>query len=415
MAQQIEAAPKVLLGVCGGIAAYKAVEIVRSLQQQGIEVRVIMTSSAQQFVQPLTFSTITGHKVYTSLWEEPLADPEGSQQIEHIALAQWADALVIAPATANTLATLSHGLAGDVLAATYLACTAPVVIAPAMNVNMWNHAATQANVATLKSRGHVFVAPESGYLACGMTGDGRLADTSAIVAAVLDQLQPANDLAGETVLITTGGTREPIDPVRFLGNRSSGRMGFALAAAAHRRGARVIVVAGTVSVPAAPGCEVVSVQTAAEMQAAVLQHLPDATMVIGAAAVADFRARHVSTHKLERDAGMTLELEPTEDIMRLAAARRVPGTLVIAFAAEMGLDRERARQKLSRKGADAIVLNNISQDGTGFDSERNAVVFLTADDAIEMREATKDEIAEKILDQLTSLRSMVFQRYTMPV
>jgi phosphopantothenoylcysteine decarboxylase/phosphopantothenate--cysteine ligase len=177
----------------------------------------------------------------------------------------------------------------------------------------------------------------------------------------------------------------------------------------------VIVVAGTVSVPAAPGCEVVSVQTAAEMQAAVLQHLPDATTVIGAAAVADFRARQVSTHKLERDAGMTLELEPTEDIMRLAAARRVPGTLVIAFAAEMGLDRERARQKLSRKGADAIVLNNISQDGTGFDSERNAVVFLTADDAIEMREATKDEIAEKILDQLTSLRSMVFQRYTMPV
>ncbi len=223
---------KVLVGVCGGIAAYKSAELVRELQRRGAEVRVIMTRSAQEFIQPLTFASLTGHKVFTTLWDSP-AD---ASVIEHIAQAQWADVLVIAPATANTLAKLSHGIADDFLSATYLATKAKVVLAPAMNVNMWNHPATQANVSTLERRGYRMIEPGSGYLACGMTGDGRLADTEAIVREVFEQMSERQDLAGETVLITAGGTREPIDPVRFLGNRSSGRMGYALAAAAEQRG-----------------------------------------------------------------------------------------------------------------------------------------------------------------------------------
>lgn len=391
---------RVLVGVCGGIAAYKVVELVRALQQQGCDVRVTMTRAAQEFVQPLTFAAITGHRVFTDLW----SDTDGT--IEHIAQAQWAEALVIAPATAHTLAKLAQGLADDFLSAAYLATEAPVVIAPAMNVNMWNHAATQTNVSVLKARGHTIVEPESGALACGMTGDGRLAETAVMVQAVLQQLEQRNDLVGETVLITAGGTREPIDPVRFLGNRSSGRMGFALAAAARRRGARVVVVAGAVSVAMPAGCEVVHVQTAEEMQRAVLERLPEATMVVMAAAVSDFRVREISATKIQRAGALTLELEPTEDIVRHVVERRSPGTLVVAFAAEMGMDVQRAREKLRRKGADAIVLNDISREGAGFEAERNAVVFLTETESVGMEEASKGEIAQGILDELVGLRVM---------
>ena len=391
--------PKVLVGVCGGIAAYKAVELVRALQREGAEVRVVMTRAAQEFVQPLTFATLAGHKVFTDLWA---SDERGT--IEHIAQAQWADVMVIAPATAHTIARLAHGLADDFLAATYLATQVPVVLAPAMNVNMWHHAATRANLRVLRERGHRIVEPESGELACGMVGDGRLSEVSSIVEAVMECLRPQRDLESETVVITAGGTREPIDPVRFLGNRSSGKMGFALAAAAERRGARVIVVAAAVSVELPARCEIVRVQTAREMQAAVLERLPEATMVIKAAAVADFRVNEVASNKLHREGPMTLEFEPTEDIVRSVVEHRRPGTMVVAFAAEMGLDLERAREKLQRKGADAIVLNDISAEGVGFDSDRNAAVFLTRDAQVEIGEDSKQEVAERVLDEMLEMR-----------
>jgi phosphopantothenoylcysteine decarboxylase/phosphopantothenate--cysteine ligase len=387
--------------VCGGIAAYKSAELVRELQRQGADVRVIMTRSAQEFMRPLTFASLTGHKVFTDLWESPAA----SDVIEHIAQAQWADVLLIAPATANTLAKLVHGLADDFLGTTYLATEAPVILAPAMNVNMANHAATRANLLALEQRGHTIVASESGYLACGMTGDGRLAETETIVRAVLDRLRAVRDLDGETVLLTAGGTREPIDPVRFIGNRSSGKMGYALAAAAERRGARVILVSAATALAPPRQCEVVNVSTAEEMHRAVLAHLPEATIVIKAAAVADFRVSHVASSKLHRDGPLTLELEPTEDIVRSVVDHRGAGTLVIAFAAEMGLDVERAREKLHRKGSDAIVLNDITHSDLGFDSDRNAAVFITDEGAEPLPEASKDKIATQILDRVVALRS----------
>lgn len=392
--------PNVLLGVCGGIAAYKSAELVRALQRNGADVRVIMTRAAQEFIQPLTFASLTGHKVFTDMWESQAE----SDTIEHIAQAQWADVLVIAPATANTLAKLAHGLADDFLSAAYLATEAPVVLAPAMNVNMASHPATRGNLLALEQRGHSVVASESGYLACGMTGDGRLADIETIVRAVLDQLNPISDLGGETILITAGGTREPIDPVRFLGNRSSGKMGYALAAAAERRGARVILVTAATTLAAPQNCEVISVNTAAEMHTAVLERLPDATIVIKAAAVADFRVSWVAGTKLHRDGALSLDLEPTEDIVRSVVDHRRSGTLVIAFAAEMGLDVVRARDKLHRKGADAIVLNDITRPDLGFDSERNAAVFITGETVVSLPEASKSEIAARILDQAKALR-----------
>ena len=391
----------VLLGVCGGIAAYKSIELVRELQRRGASVRVIMTRSAQEFIQPLTFASLTGYKVFTSLWESPT----DAAVIEHIAQAQWADVLLVAPATANTLAKLNHGLADDFLSASYLATKAKVIFAPAMNVNMWDHPATRANVGGLEQRGHRVIAPESGYLACGMTGDGRLADTETIIREVFESLNPQRDLAGETILITAGGTREPIDPVRFIGNRSSGRMGYALAAAAERRGARVILVSAPTALAPPPRCEVLPVETAEDMHAAVLYRLPEATVVIKAAAVADFRMRHTSSDKLHRDAPLVLELEPTEDITQSVVEQRTPGTLVIAFAAEMGLDIVRAREKLRRKGADAIVLNDVGRTGIGFDSDRNAAVFLTEEAEVHLMESSKDDIALQILDQVSTLRS----------
>jgi phosphopantothenoylcysteine decarboxylase/phosphopantothenate--cysteine ligase len=392
---------KVLLGVCGGIAAYKSAEMVRELQRGGADVRVIMTRSAQKFIQPLTLASLTGHKVFSSFWDSP-AD---ASVIEHIAQAQWADVLLIAPATANTLAKLAHGTADDFLSASYLATEAKVVLAPAMNVNMWNHPATRANVLALQQRGHRIVEPGSGYLACGMTGDGRLADTEAIVREVLEQGNRRRDLVGETVLITAGGTREPIDPVRFLGNRSSGRMGYALAAAAEDRGARVILVSAATALMPPPRCEVVPVETAEDMHVAVLSRLPEATIVIKAAAVADFRVSDVSAEKLHRDDPPILKLEPTEDMARSIVEHKAAGTLVIAFAAEMGFDTVRAREKLLRKGADAVVLNDISRRGVGFDSDRNAAVFLTREADVQLGESSKSEIASRIFDQIILLRS----------
>ena len=409
---------KVTVGVSGGIAAYKAAELVRELQRHGVEVRVVMTRAAQEFIQPLTFSSLTGHKVITTMWGEsaqPATGLDDENQIEHISEAQWPDAIVVAPATAHVLAKMAHGLADDFLSTMLLATTAPVVVAPAMNVNMWNHPATRANVDLLQARGVTIVPPDSGYLACGSTGSGRLADVQAIAQAVLAVLaQPVpQDLAGETILITAGGTREAIDPVRFLGNRSSGKMGYALAEAARQRGAEVILVSAPTSLTPPERCAFVPVTSAEEMRAAVLEHLPAATVVIGAAAVADFRMPAIAPEKLRREGSLHLDLEPTEDILRtvvdarnLAEVSR-PCTLVLAFAAETDSSISRARQKLLAKGADAIVLNDVSQPGIGFDSDRNAATFITRDHAIDIPEMSKREMADRILDQVAALRAAI--------
>jgi phosphopantothenoylcysteine decarboxylase/phosphopantothenate--cysteine ligase len=395
---------KIVLGVCGGIAAYKSAELVRHLQRAGHEVRVVMTSGARQFIQPITFSSLTAHRVYTDLWaESPTAD--GATAIDHIALGQWADLLVIAPATANTLARLAHGLADDFLSALYLATTVPTLVVPAMNVNMWQHPATQANLLTLRQRGHALLTPDDGYLACGMTGPGRFPDPEAITSAIAAALsRPTQDLAGQTVLITAGGTREPIDAVRFLGNHSSGKMGYALATAAQSRGARVVLVSAPTALTPPPGVELVPVNTAAEMHAVVLTHLPQSTLLIAAAAVADFHLPAASTAaKLERNGPLTLMLEPTQDIVADAVAHRPPGTRILAFAAESGLDLERARAKLLRKGADAIVVNDITAPGLGFGSDRNAATLLTATATIPLGEHPKLTLAHLILDELSRL------------
>jgi phosphopantothenoylcysteine decarboxylase/phosphopantothenate--cysteine ligase len=399
---------KVMVGVSGGIAAYKAAEVVRALQKQALEVRVTMTDAAQRFVQPLTFAALTGHKVVTSLWpdsEEPGAGQNASQDtgIEHIAEAQWADALVVAPATAGILAKFAHGMADDFLTAMYLATTAPVLVAPAMNVNMWEHPATQANLELLRQRGVKVIEPGSGELACGMVGPGRMAEPEFIANAVLNALGRSHDLAGETVLITAGGTREALDPVRFLGNRSSGKMGYALAEAAASRGAQVVLVSAA-SLPAPKGVEVVPVVSAEEMRAAVLRRMPATTIVLKAAAVADFRVSSIAATKLRRTSGMMLELETTPDIVAEVVARRRPGTLVVAFAAETHDALASGRAKLQRKGVDAIVVNDVSAAGIGFDSDRNAGTMLFDGQEIALPEMSKREMAERILDQVVGLR-----------
>jgi phosphopantothenoylcysteine decarboxylase/phosphopantothenate--cysteine ligase len=364
-----------------------------------------MTEAAQHFVQPLTFAALTGHKVITGLWNAEGADPgDAASAIEHIDAAQTTDALVVAPATADILAKFAHGIADDFLTTMYLAITVPVIVAPAMNVNMWNHAATQANLETLTNRNVRIVAPESGYLACGMVGAGRLAENSAIVDAVLGVLHHRNDLAGETVLITAGGTREALDPVRFLGNRSSGKMGYAMAEAAQRRGARVILVSAPTALRAPAGVEVVPVVTTQQMRDAVLGRLDQATIVVKAAAVADYRPRAQAEQKLRRKGPLTLELEPTEDILAAVVEQRRPGMLVVGFAAETQDVLAHGRDKLLRKGADAIVLNDVSREGLGFDSDRNAVTFLTRDRSIDLPELPKRELADKIFDEILSLR-----------
>ena len=396
---------KVTVGVSGGIAAYKAAELVRALQQHALDVHVVMTEAAMQFVQPLTFASLTGHKVITSLWTPPESpDSNLDSAIEHIEAAQTTDLLVVAPATANVIAKFAHGIADDFLSTLYLATTAPVIVAPAMNVNMWQHPATQANIEALAARNVRIVPPDSGYLACGMTGSGRLADTPAILEAVLGVLHHRNDLAGETVLVTAGGTREALDPVRFLGNRSSGKMGYALAEAAERRGARVILVTAPTALRPPANVEVIPVTTTEQMRDAVLNRMAEATIVIKAAAVADYRPLKQAEQKMKRSGPLTIELEPTEDILAQAVARRRSGQLIIGFAAETQDAVAHGRAKLMRKRADAIVLNDVSREGIGFDSDRNAVTFLTPTTAVELPEMSKRDLADRILEEVLGLR-----------
>jgi phosphopantothenoylcysteine decarboxylase / phosphopantothenate---cysteine ligase len=393
---------KLALGVSGGIAAYKAAEIVRLLQERGIRVQVIMTQSAQQFVRPLTFAALSGEKVITDMFSAGTAEPNIDSAVEHIAVAQSIDALLVAPATADIIAKFAQGIATDFLTTLYLATTAPVIVAPAMNVNMWNHEATQANVATLKTRGVRVVEPDSGYLACGMTGAGRLATNEAIVAAALQALGASQDLAGETVLITAGPTRERIDPVRYLTNRSSGRMGYALAEAALRRGARVILVSGPTSLTPPGAAEVTRVESTEQMRQAVLKLLPEASVVIKTAAVSDYRPKAAAQHKIKRSGPMTLELEPTADILAELSRRR-KSQIIVGFAAETQNALENARKKLSSKSLDAIVVNDVSREGVGFDSDRNAVSIITHDEVVEIPETTKWDVAQRVLDQVIKL------------
>jgi phosphopantothenoylcysteine decarboxylase / phosphopantothenate---cysteine ligase len=394
---------KVALGVSGGIAAYKAAEIVRLLQDRGIRVQVIMTRAAQEFVKPLTFAALSGEKVITDMFSGGDEQPNIDSAVEHIAVAQSIDALVVAPATADVLGKFAQGLATDFLTTLYLATTAPVVVAPAMNVNMWNHEATQANIATLKRRGVRVVEPDSGYLACGMTGPGRLAANESIVAAVMEALGASQELAGETVLITAGPTRERIDPVRYLTNRSSGRMGYALAEAALRRGARVLLVSGPTSINPPGGAEVIRVETAEEMWKAVMNLLADSTIVIKTAAVSDYKAKSEAAQKIKRTGPLTLELEATVDILG-EIVRQKESQLVIGFAAETQNALENARTKLAKKSLDAIVVNDVSREGIGFDSERNAVTIITHDEVVEVPETTKWEVAQRVLDHVIKLR-----------
>lgn len=395
---------KVALGVTGGIAAYKAAEILRLLQDRGVKVQVIMTRAAQEFVRPLTFAALSGEKVITEMFSEGSAEPNVESAVEHIAVAQGADALVVAPATADTLAKFANGIANDFLSTLYLATTAPVVVAPAMNVNMWEHDATRKNLETLRARGVKIVEPGSGYLACGMVGAGRLAEPEQIVEAVMETLGVSQDLKGETVLVSAGPTYEPIDPVRFIGNRSSGKMGYALAEMAIRRGAKVVLVSGPTALKPPAVDEYVPVETAEQMRAAVMERFPDATVVIKTAAVADFKPKQAAPQKIKREKGISLELEPTGDILAELGATKFPKHIVIGFAAETENLLENARKKLTKKNVDAIVLNDVSGTDIGFGSDRNAVTIVTAENVVAVPEASKLEVAGRVLDVVATIR-----------
>ena len=389
---------KIILGVGGGIAAYKSAELARLLIEEGHQVQAVMTRAAQEFIRPLTFAALTGRKTLTDLFAIESA-------IEHISVAQENELMAIAPATADLVAKLAHGLADDFLTTLYLAFTGPVVVAPSMNSNMWLHPATQANLETLRRRGHRIVEPESGYLACGMTGPGRLAEPVAIVEAIQRESRKRRDLEGETVLITAGPTQEPLDPVRYISNRSSGKMGYALAEAAAARGARVILVSGPVHLAPPRGLEVISVRTAAEMRHKVFEHLAAASIVVKAAAVADFHLSKVPEQKVKKTAArMSLELDPTPDILA-ELGRKKGDRLLIGFAAETQNLHQEARRKLESKNCDMVVGNLVGGSDTGFESDQNEVVLaLATGELIPLPRAAKREIADRIFDEALKLR-----------
>ncbi len=394
---------RILVAVTGGIAAYKSPELVRTLRRSGHAVRCAMTREAARFVSPAVLQTLTGNTVRSDLF-----DPSQEGEIDHIALADWAELVIVAPATANTLAKLAHGLADDMVSAVVLATRAPLLVAPAMNVNMWQHPATQQNLATLRERGVRVVGPEAGELACGWEGEGRMSEPEAIAAAA-ELALGSRGLAGEVVLVTAGGTREAVDAVRFVGNRSSGKMGFAVAREAARRGAEVRLIAGPSVLVTPAGVRRIDVESALEMREAVLAQLPDATIVVKAAAVADFRPTRPSQRKLKKEelaegATLTLELERTPDILA-EICRQKGRRVVVGFAAESHDVVENARRKLVRKGCDLLVANDISRDGSGFDAADNTVVFVWPGGEIEeLPRLPKSEVASQLLDRVEKLR-----------
>jgi phosphopantothenoylcysteine decarboxylase/phosphopantothenate--cysteine ligase len=410
MAKVSSESRKIVLGVSGGIAVYKAADLVRRLIERGYDVQVVMTASARKFVQPLTFAALTGRKVITELFSESSEESTLQSAVEHVGVAEQADLLLVAPATAAILARFAHGIADDFLSTMYLAYAGPVLVAPAMNTNMWHHAATKENVAALKRRGVRFIEPDSGSLACGTVGPGRLADNEAILEAVESVFalpDARNDLDGETVLITAGPTQEPLDPVRFVSNRSSGRMGYALATEALARGARVILISGPVALEPPAGCELVSVGTAAEMHQAVLRRLKDATIVIAAAAVADYRPRRAAEQKMKKTSGvLPLEFEPTADI--LAEVGRLKGRrFLVGFAAETENVVEQARSKLASKNCDLMVANPVGEaaGGAGMESDENQGWLIDAGgEVIELARMAKRRMALRILDRVRELQ-----------
>jgi phosphopantothenoylcysteine decarboxylase / phosphopantothenate---cysteine ligase len=394
----------VVLGVGGGIAAYKAAELARTLMRQGHTVNCVLTRAAAEFITPLTFAALTGRKVITDLFGNRSGEEILASSVEHIQVAQENDVLVVAPATADLMAKFAHGLADDFLTTTYLAFTGPVVLAPAMNTNMWTHPATAANLATLRERGHRVVGPEAGELACGTVGAGRLAEAEAIAAAVSGALTK-QDLRGEVVLISAGPTQEPLDPVRYITNRSSGKMGYALAEAAAARGARVILVSGPVAIPAPAGVEVVPVRTAQEMRNAILERLEESTVIVKSAAVADYQVAHVAPEKIKKTAArLSLDLDPTPDILAEVGAKK-GDRLLIGFAAETTNMVAEARRKLETKRADMIVGNVVNVAGSGFESDQNEVTLVMATGAaVALPRAPKREIAHQIFDHALRLR-----------
>ncbi len=398
---------RIALGVTGGVAAYKAAELVRRLQQENFDVEVVMTQGAGEFIRPLTFAALTGHQVITGMFGGTGEPANVESAIEHIAVAQRIGLLLIAPATADVLAKLAAGIADDFLTTLALATRAPLVVAPAMNVNMWEHVATQENVARLRSRGVRVVDPDEGYLACGMTGAGRLASHEAILQAVRDALRTKRDLTGETVLVTAGPTCEDIDPVRYLTNRSSGRMGYAVAEAALARGAKVVLVSGpTAGLTPPRGVEYVRVRSAEDMSRMVARKLDGSTIVVMAAAVADYRPTQKHAQKVKRgDPNLSLELEMTPDIIGEIGAHK-NGRIVVGFAAETERLSEHARRKLAAKPVDIVVANDVTQRGAGFDVDTNVVTFFSRDGQEKpLPRLRKREVADQILDEVLRLKS----------
>jgi phosphopantothenoylcysteine decarboxylase/phosphopantothenate--cysteine ligase len=397
---------RVALGVSGGIAAYKAAELVRLLQDKGLEVQVVMTRHAREFITPLTFAALSGHKVITDMFGEAQGASNVESAIEHIAVAQEIAAFVIAPATANVLAKVAHGIADDFLTTLCLATKAPLIVAPAMNVNMWEHAATQQNLEVLRSRGVRVVNPDEGYLACGMTGAGRLASPQCIAQAVFETLGLRQDLAGETVLVTAGPTEEPLDSVRYLSNRSSGKMGYALAEASRRRGARVLLVSGPTPTEPPAGVRLERVRTAEEMAQTVFAHLAEATVVLMAAAVADFRPAEAYPGKIKKQQGApVVKLEPTLDILAAIARRRRENQLIVGFAAETEHLLKNATAKLHAKRLDLLVANDVSQEGAGFDVDTNIVTLLFPDGRKKaLEKMSKLDVANRVLDEVMGIR-----------
>jgi phosphopantothenoylcysteine decarboxylase/phosphopantothenate--cysteine ligase len=393
------------MGVTGGVAAYKAAELVRLLQQDGFTVEVVMTRGAREFITPLTFAALSGQKVITDLFGNSENEANLESAIEHIAVAQRTDLLLVAPATADIIAKFARGIADDFLSTLYLATTAPVVVAPAMNVNMWNHAATRENIAKLRDRGVNVVEPDEGYLACGMVGAGRLAGHAEILAAVRATLHTNRDLAGETVLVTAGPTCEDLDPVRYLTNRSSGKMGYAVAEAAARRGAKVILVSGPTSLETPTGVRRVDVRSAEQMYEAVTKEFAGCSIGIFAAAIADYRPAEKREEKMKKtDGGLTVQLEPTVDILQEIAGQK-GDKFIVGFAAETTDVGQNARKKMAAKNLDLIVANDVTAEGAGFDHDTNVVSLFYRDGReVAVPKMSKAEVAQRLLDEIVRLR-----------
>ena len=389
---------KIVVGVTGGIAAYKACDLVSRLKKRGAQVRVVLTEHACQFVQPLTFETLSGNPAYTDSFDR-------KYEIGHVALAKWADLLLIAPATANCMAKMACGVADDLLSTTCLAVRCPVLVAPAMNSAMWRNPATQANLALLRSRGVRFVGPEAGHLACGDDDVGRMSEPEQIVEAVDAILNPLRDLEGLNVLVTAGPTVERIDPVRYITNRSTGKMGYALAEAARDRGANVTLISGPTSLTAPEGVELVQIKSSAQLCAAVLERGERADVVVQAAAPADFRPKNVAERKIKKTGeSMTLELEATTDIAAELGRRKQPGQILVAFAAETNDVMDNARGKLIKKNADLIVANDVSRSDAGFGVDTNVITLITAEDVRALEKMSKRAAADAILSRVRELR-----------